>query len=53
MRIVTQQHDLDTLQANFTALEHAIVGDTGRSALLEVEILKECARRYNFLCENL
>lgn len=51
-KLAAQQRRLDTLQADFTALQHAIVGDTARSAILELEDLKKDAARYRFLRIN-
>lgn len=51
-QLATEQYKRQTLQQDFDALQKAIVGDTARSAILEVTKLKEFARLYSFLREN-
>ena len=41
-----------SLQQDFAALQKAIVGGTGNSAILELEKLKKDATRYRFLRAN-
>ena len=41
-----------SLQQDFAALQKAIIGDTGKSAILELEKLKKDATRYRFLRAN-
>jgi multidrug resistance efflux pump len=41
-----------SLQQDFAALQKAIIGDTGKSAILELDKLKRDANRYRFLRIN-
>ncbi len=41
-----------SLQQDFAALQKAIIGDTGKSAILELDKLKRDANRYRFLRTN-
>lgn len=40
---------VETLRSDFAALQHAIVGDTGASAIVTVEALRADAKRYRWL----
>lgn len=44
--------EIERLRADFSALQHAIVGDTGASAILTVERLRAEAERLDWLIAN-
>lgn len=47
--IAELEAECERLRADFSALQHAIVGDTGASAILTVERLRADAERYRWL----
>ncbi len=52
LELATEGRMRRNLQQDFTALQKAIIGDTGKSAILELDKLKRDADRYGFLRTN-
>jgi len=48
-RLDDLEREVEALRNDFAALQHAIVGDTGASAILTVEALRADAERYRLL----